>query len=110
MSSKIATKKWRQKNSEYGGALIVERKDIDRLRRNKDNNGCMIEPALTKNTNEYTYNHFKNVNKRGRQIRGALKPTSRDKVQRVKGIKSLMLFTTVKVDRVNFNSYFKILL
>ena len=77
--------------------MIVERKDIDRLRRNKDNNGCMIEPALTKNTNDYTYNHFKNVDKRGRQIRGALKSTSRDKVQRVKGIKSLMLFTTVKV-------------
>ena len=47
------------KNSEYEGAFIVERKDIDRLRQNKENNGYMIKPAITKDTYEYGYNHFK---------------------------------------------------
>ena len=51
------------KNSEYEGAFIVERKDIDRLRQNKENNGYMIKPAITKDTYEYGYNHSKNVHK-----------------------------------------------
>ena len=62
-----------KKNSEYGGALIVERKDMsrtNRLRQNKDNNGFMIEPATTKDTYEYGYNHFKDVDKRVGQYQG----------------------------------------
>ena len=51
------------KNSEYEGAFIVERKDIDRLRQNKESNGYMIKPTITKDTYEYGYNHFKNVHK-----------------------------------------------
>ena len=43
-----------KKNSEYGGALIVERKGIDRLTKNKENNGYMIEPPITKDTYEYS--------------------------------------------------------
>ena len=51
------------KNSEYEGEFIVERKDIDRLRQNKESNGYMIKPAITKDTYKYRYNHFKNVHK-----------------------------------------------
>ena len=51
------------KNSEYEGAFIVERMDIDRLRQNKESNGYMIKTAITKDTYEYGYNHFKNVHK-----------------------------------------------
>ena len=90
------------KNSEFEGSLVVERKDTDRLRQNKENNGYMIKPAVTKDTYEYGYNHFKNVHK------GVRKYQEHKKLllgTNVSGMKSLMLYTTVNVSYEHISWY-----
>ena len=96
-----------KKVSEYGGALTVERNDIDRLRQNKDNNRYMIEPAFTTDTNEYGQNHFKNVDERVSKYQEHEKLLLGTKSTSVKSIKSLMLFIKLGHHHFSFLQFFQ---